>query len=119
MSAQEPGGTLREKLLAIARSLPEFAECDPAKTVTVVFRCDGTRLRLRIDPARIGASHTDLSPMEQDLLRVATNTPQSPKALARLAGKTMGSHVSKALTALCRKGLLVRLPDGYCRSKPA
>lgn len=58
------------------------------------------------------------TPMEQDLLRVATVKSQSPKTLARLAGKTMGSHVSTALTALCRANKLVRDADGY-RLPPA
>ncbi len=116
-SSPAPRATLREQLLAIARQLQPFAEVDPSLPVTVVFRCADAILEIKIDPAAVGAAHSDLPAMEQDLLRVATSAPQAAKTLARLAGKKMGSHVSAALTSLCRKGLLLRTPDGYSRPK--
>jgi hypothetical protein len=114
MESPPPRATLREQLLAIARQLQPFAEVDPALPVTVVFRCGDATLEIKIDPASIGAAHTGLPQMEQDLLRVATRKPESAKTLARLAGKTMNSHINKALAELCRKRLLLRMPEGYC-----
>lgn len=122
MDTPFPRVTLREQLLAVIRQIPAFAECDPDALVEITIRCEDAKLKLAIDPTRTGtdsdregtASHTDLTQMEQDLLAVATATPQAAKTLARRAGKTMGSHVSTALTSLCRLRLLVRTPDGYC-----
>lgn len=53
-----------------------------------------------------------LSPIEQAIIAVVTDVPQSPKTIARLAGYKPIS-IGRALTSLCRKRLVVRTPDGY------
>jgi hypothetical protein len=53
------------------------------------------------------------SPMEMDILRVMTSQPQTTKRLSRLADRAAGSHFRQALADLCRKGLVIRTPDGY------
>lgn len=109
----DPPGTLREQFLALARRLPEFAECDPAEVLVVVLRCDGVKLRLRIDPATMGAAHTDLSPCEQAVLRACTVEPKTVKRLAREAGYSVG-RTGEAVTRLTSLNppLLIRVHGG-------
>lgn len=112
-----PSSALRAQLLALAELLPPIGnEVEP---LTVIVRRGSTRLRFDFSPEELrgAARHTDLSPMEQALLEAATDRPQSPKTLARLAGYKAES-VRKAITSLVRKRLLVRTADGYSRAVP-
>jgi len=114
MDAREPPrATLREQILALVRRLPEFAECDPAAPVTAVFRCDDALLRLHIDPTKLGASHTDLPAVEQAVLRVCTQVPQTAKRVAGLTGYSL-SRVRDAITRLTglTPPLLIRVAGG-------
>lgn len=58
-----------------------------------------------------------LTPMEEGLLAVATDQPQTQAAMARKAGYKARS-VTAAFTSLVRKRLLIRTPDGYCLPGP-
>lgn len=53
------------------------------------------------------------APLELDILRVMTSAPQTAKRLANRADRPAGSHFRQALADLSRKGLIVRVPDGY------
>lgn len=112
-----PDSTLRAQLLAVALRCPPLSECDPSEPLRVTLRRGGAKVTLTIRPEDVlgaAAGHTDLTPMEQAILTVATSIPQTAKRLAGLAHKTMGSHVNKALATLVRRGLLLRKPEGYC-----
>lgn len=55
----------------------------------------------------------ELAPLEMDILGVMTSQPQTARKLARQAGRKINSKFYEALTSLCRKGLVIRTPDGY------
>jgi hypothetical protein len=54
--------------------------------------------------------------VEQAAFQAADDKPIPVKALARKAGYKPGSYFSEAVTHLCRIGMLMRLPEGVCRS---
>lgn len=54
-----------------------------------------------------------LSPVQRQILSVATNEPQTAPRLARAAGRSCNTHFRDALRELVRRGLLVHLPEGY------
>ncbi len=105
--------SLRAQILSLIRRLPEFSECDQAAPVTVVVSCDDARLRLRIDPAKLGATHTDLPAVEQAVLRVCTSQPMTAKRIAGLAGYSL-SRTRDAITRLTSMAppLLIRVGGG-------
>lgn len=109
-----PSPSLRAQLLALADLLPPLGNStDP---LTIIVARGAARLRFTFTPAELAAPpDSGLSPMEQGLLAVATDKPQTPKVLARLAGYKPGS-IAKAITSLVRKRLLMNTPDGYCRA---
>lgn len=101
---------LRAQLLALADLLPPLGS--PTDPLTIVVRRGAARLRFEFRPEELAARHRDLSPMEQALLSVATDKPQTQAAMARQAGYKPRS-VTAAFTSLVRKRLLLRTPDGY------
>lgn len=84
-------------------------------TVTI-SPADATGLDLakKLDTGeKVQVEAPSLCPAEQDALGVATATPQTAQRLANLAGRKLNSRFRAAITELCRKGLMIRTPDGY------
>ncbi len=60
----------------------------------------------------------ELTRCARRILAVATDEPQTAKALAARAGYTMGGHINKAINELCQAGLLARGSDGWTYHRP-
>jgi hypothetical protein len=92
-------------------SLVTFAN-DARYGVRIIIGSAGT-----IDPPKNGQVNIVTAPtfsaMEMDILRVMTSAPQTTRRLARRADRSAGSHFRQALADLCRKGIVIRTPDGY------
>ena len=112
--APRPATTpLRAQLAALAERMEALREVDASKPLVVTFERDGVTVRIVVKPDELKSASLNLPPIELALLRAATNEPQSARTLARLAGYSFGSHVTAALTSLCRQRHLSRTPDGY------
>lgn len=114
-TSSAPRAALRAQLIALAHLLPPLGDDGP---LVVIVARGSTRLRFEFSPDELLTVHSDLSPIEQAILAVVTDQPQSAKTIARLAGYKPIS-ITRALTALCRKRLVLRTPDGYCRTPDA
>lgn len=67
----------------------------------------------RLDAAApTAAPALPLARIHQKLLNAATTTPTPTKALIRQAGYPVSSYSRQAVTELCRRGLLARVPEG-------
>jgi hypothetical protein len=106
-----PAPSLRARLVALAELLPPLGSS--AEPLTIIVRRGAARLRFEFKPEELAAGHTDLSAIEQAVLKVATKTPQTAKTIARLAGYSL-SRVRDAITRLTSLDppLLIRTAQG-------
>ncbi len=70
----------------------------------------GGRPSARFTPAE---APTGLTPLERQVLDVATAEPQTAKRLAGRLRRSCNSHFRDQLRALVRRGLLTHTADGY------
>lgn len=56
-----------------------------------------------------------LTPLQEDVMHVIADYPQTAKRLANRAGRKRDSNFGQALTDLSRLGFVVRVADGWKR----
>lgn len=124
MADPNPSEALRAWLNSVAYGvLARLHRADAPGETLVTFAAQGRyAVRIVVGPSGAGESPSGpvnmvtpptFAPMELDILRVMTSAPQTTQRLARRAGRTASSHFRQALADLCRKGIIVRTPDGY------